>query len=192
MVEVGTGREETGGTSGDVGQDGGAQVRRARPQDAGAVRALLSEAAIWQASRGRMSWQVPFPLAVVRRSIQEGETFTLFRDGALDGTLALSWEDPLFWGDRPPDAGYVHRLAVRRAAAGQGLGASLLAWASARVAARGRRWLRLDCAATNRELRRYYRALGFELVEVATIELPVELGVADPWPSALYQRPVGS
>jgi protein-tyrosine phosphatase len=76
-------------------------------------------------------------------------------------TLALKWNDPTFWGDRPADAGYVHALAVRRAHAGSGLGARLLAWAEEQVAAAGREYLRLDCRAENDELRRYYERQGF-------------------------------
>ena len=57
------------------------------------------------------------------------------------------------------DAGYVHRLAVPRRGTGQGQ--RLLGWAAQQVTDRGRSHLRLDCVATNGELRRYYERLGF-------------------------------
>ncbi len=43
--------------------------------------------------------------------------------------MNLQWSDPFFWGDNDTDAGYVHRLAVRRDHAGRGFGEALLAWA---------------------------------------------------------------
>jgi hypothetical protein len=74
------------------------------------------------------------------------------------GTLVLDWSDPL-WPD-DATAGYLHRLAVRRQAAG--LGSDLLMWAVQEVVRRDRLFLRLDCVASNRRLRGYYEAAGFE------------------------------
>ena len=64
-------------------------------------------------------------------------------------------------GDVPGDAGYVHGLAIRRDFAGKGLGREFLRWAEDRVAASGKKYLRLDCAAENRALNEYYRRAGF-------------------------------
>ena len=77
------------------------------------------------------------------------------------GTLALQWSDDETWGDIPGDAGYVHGLAIRRDFADQGLGRELLRWAEARVAASGKKYLRLDCVAENRALNEYYRRAAF-------------------------------
>lgn len=74
---------------------------------------------------------------------------------------AVGWQDPLVWGEQPPDAGYVHGLLVDRSCAGRGLGRALIGWASRRTLAAGRSILRLDCVATNPWLRGYYADLGF-------------------------------
>ena len=101
------------------------------------------------------------------------------RDGVIVGTLTLTWADPHVWGEQPDDAGYVHGLAIRRDAAGQGIGAAMLAWAGRAVAAAGRPYLRLDCMATNARLRAYYERAGFTQVR----------DVADAnWSASLYQK----
>jgi protein-tyrosine phosphatase len=90
--------------------------------------------------------------------LERGEFYLARVDGEAVGTVALLWQDAAFWGERPPDAGYVHALAVRRAHAGDGLGAKLLDWAEQQAAGAEREYLRLDCPAENVELRGYYEA----------------------------------
>jgi ribosomal protein S18 acetylase RimI-like enzyme len=137
-------------------------VRRAGPADVDEVVAMLSEAARWLLSRGIQQWPDPFPRERVERLVRRGDFYVALLDGEPVATLALQWADPAFWGDQPDDAGYVHGLAVRRTHGGRGLGAMLLDWAEAEVGARGREFLRLDCLAENRALRRYYEEQGFE------------------------------
>ena len=113
---------------------------------------------------------VPFPLDSVRSQIELGEVYLAVGDDAAPlATVTLQWADPRFWGDRPPDAGYVHRLATRRSRAHEGWGARLLEWAEDRVAERGRGFVRLDCLAANAGLRRYYAGLGFRPAGTLTI-----------------------
>jgi ribosomal protein S18 acetylase RimI-like enzyme len=157
------------------------RVVQASPEDVEEVCDLLAEAAAWMRGRGIEQWPRRFPRTQIAESVARGETYLARLGDATAGTLALEWEDPLFWGDRPRDAGYVHRVAVRRAFAGRGLGARLVDWAAERVVARGRRYLRLDCMAQNARLRRYYEELGFEH------RGDVERGK---WRASIYERPV--
>jgi len=74
----------------------------------------------------------------------------------------LLFEDRIFWPEAAPfEAGYVHRLAVRRRAAGSGVARALLAWAESSARERGCRALCLDCSANHPGLARYYAAAGF-------------------------------
>ncbi len=111
------------------------------------------------------------------------------RGRGVDGG-ALQWEDPRFWGDDGTDgrAGYVHRLVVRRAHAGRGLGARILAWADENVRAGGRSHLRLDVVSHNAPLRRYYETAGFEHVRDVTGEWTAPDGTPHTWSTSLYQR----
>ena len=136
------------------------KVERAPAEDVDAVADVLSEAAAWLQSRGIKQWPSPFPAAWVAPSIERGETYLVRKDGAVAGTITLRWEDPAFWGEQPPVAGYVHALAVRRQFAG--IGPEVLDWAADQVRAARRDLLRLDCRTDNAELRRYYERLGFD------------------------------
>jgi hypothetical protein len=61
---------------------------------------------------------------------------------------------------RRADPGEIDQvLAVRRSAAG--LGGRLLDWAAAMATTKDRRFLRLDCVASNHRLRRYYEKARF-------------------------------
>jgi ribosomal protein S18 acetylase RimI-like enzyme len=93
--------------------------------------------------------------------MEREELFVAEIGGKIIGTLTLQWSDPMFWGEQPPDAGYIHRLAVRRDHAGTGLGAALVDWAAVQVRARGRTSLRLDAPADNVRLGELYERLGF-------------------------------
>ena len=98
----------------------------------------------------------------------------------------------MFWGEREADAGYVHRLVVRRDRAGAGLGATILDWAAQQVRAAGREWLRLDVPADNVALCAYYERLGFEYRGDAEGDFTHRDGVVRHWRTRLYERDCGS
>ncbi|MCI4355289.1 MAG: GNAT family N-acetyltransferase, partial [Thermoplasmata archaeon] len=101
-------------------------VRPAGSDDLGTVLAILSAASMWERSHGiEDPWPYPFPADRVTPSIERGEVFLATRAGDPVATINLSWHDPRFWGERPPDAGYVHRLAVRPDHAKEGIGRQL-------------------------------------------------------------------
>jgi protein-tyrosine phosphatase len=156
-------------------------LARANEADAATLVALYDEAGTWLMARGLHQWQPGwYTTAMALDSLRAGhEVYLVRRAGEPVGKLTLQWDDPEMWGERPPDAGYVHGLCVSRAVAGLGLGAALLDCAGQQVVAHGRRWLRLDCMAANPALRAYYERLGFAYCGAAE----------DGW-AALYERPV--
>jgi GNAT superfamily N-acetyltransferase len=161
----------------------GITIERASERDADAVLAILQDAARWLLSRGIEQWRPEhFQREAVLRHIARGEVFVAWRDGTPVGTLSLSWDDPVVWGEQPPIAEYVHGLAISRTEGGRGLGRALLEWASRRTAAAGKSLLRLDCVTANPALRAYYERAGFTHVRDA----------ADwSWSASLYERPTG-
>jgi GNAT superfamily N-acetyltransferase len=138
------------------------QMAQAQPADLDTVLSILEEVAQWLVAKGIDQWQPgSFSRQALAEHIDHGEVYLARRDGEPVGTLMLQWANPVIWGDMPDDAGYVHRLAIRRIVAGQGLGRQLLQWAETTVAATGRRYLRLDCMAENAALNAYYLQAGF-------------------------------
>ena len=156
-------------------------VRRADSRDAEQVEALLAEASTWLASRG-VPWLRDGPGPVPER-IARGEVWAVRAqpDGPLIATVSIDEvPDPELWGEQPPDALYVHRLAVTRAYAGRGIGSLLLDFAGDYTARAGRPWLRLDANKSNARLQAYYAANGFR--HVRTVDLPHRIS------GALFER----
>jgi GNAT superfamily N-acetyltransferase len=138
-------------------------VRRAQQEDAVTVAGLLDEATVWVNDLGFSQWPLPFPRDQLAAAIDRGEVYVVeSEDGEGVATVSMLPDDPEYWGDQPPDAFYVHKLAVRRDQAGRGIGAAIVEWANAEAAEAGRQFLRLDCLADNPGIRDYYEDLGFE------------------------------
>ena len=113
--------------------------------------------------------------------ISRGEVHIGLVDGRAAGTFVLQWSDVFWWGEKPPDAGYVHKFAVRPAYAGQGVGGEMLSWAEARARSMGKRFLRLNCIAADGKIRDYYEKAGF--VRVRDVMGPKAL-------ATLYEKPL--
>lgn len=121
------------------------------------VLTVLDETAAWLASEGVRQWPGRFERAWIEPAIARGETWLVELEGKVAATVTLDWSDALWEEDGP--AGYVHRMAVLRWAAG--LGEEVLSWAARATRAEGRAYLRLDCVASNQRLRGYYESAGF-------------------------------
>jgi len=138
-------------------------VRRAQQEDAVTVAGLLDEATEWVNDLGFSQWPLPFPRDQLAAAIERGEVYVVeSEEGEAVATVSMLHDDPVYWGDQPPDAFYVHKLAVRRDQAGRGIGAAVVEWANAEAAEAGREFLRLDCLGDNPGIRDYYEGLGFE------------------------------
>jgi GNAT superfamily N-acetyltransferase len=154
-------------------------LRRAQPEEIDVVLDVLAAAAAWLRTRGVEQWPERFDADWVMPAVERGDTWLAAHErhgegegeaeaeGDVVGTLVVEWEDELCWAGYPADAGYLHRLAVRRC--GTGLGARLLRWAEEHAAAAGKPFLRLDCVAWNGPLRAYYERAGYEHVGDVTV-----------------------
>lgn len=115
----------------------------------------------------------------IKDSIERGEVYVVKGTGGIVGTITVQWSDRKFWGEVPPDAGYVHKLAIKRSNSGKRLGLRMLQWAESKARAEGKKYLRLDCLATNKTIRLYYEKAGFVHVRDT-----VEPG----WNASLYEK----
>lgn len=156
------------------------EVTLAGPDDVDTVMAVMTEVAQWLITKGMdRQWPPVIPREFIAASVGKGEVYLARLNGGVAATVALQWSDQHIWGDRPDDACYVHRLAVRRQHAGQGLGLMLLRWAESVACQRGKGYLRLDCWAENPVLVRYYANAGFTQVGEVTVGT---------WKGALFER----
>lgn len=159
-------------------------VRRAGPDEAAQVAGILTEAATWLRDKDLWNdWPVPWPVSLVEERMDAAEFYLAHEPGGTAvGTFSLRWDDEDYWGDQPPDAGYLHQLAVLPTMGGRGVGPALLDWVGAEIRRRGRAFLRLDCPVANAGLCAYYDRQGFRRVGERT--------TAGGYHAALYERAV--
>ncbi|MCG8588692.1 MAG: GNAT family N-acetyltransferase [Proteobacteria bacterium] len=124
---------------------------------------ILTEAAAWVRDAGEPLWR-PEQVVVERvaSDCEAGLFFLAWSGATAVGTMRITDADPDFWPEaQPGEAVYLHRLAVRRAAAGGRASTPLLRHASEVASRRGARFLRLDALADRHSLRSVYERFGF-------------------------------
>jgi RimJ/RimL family protein N-acetyltransferase len=164
------------------------RIRRADEDDVAEVLAILAESTAWLKTKGIVQWPDHFPRSVIADAMDRGDLFVATERSVIVATVTLQWSDPAFWGERD-DAGFVHRLAVRRSHAGTGR--AVIEWAEEEVTSVGRSYLGLDCLSGNQRLRRYYEELGFRLVgEIAGPEDHPHSAAHGSWSAALYEKKI--
>lgn len=143
----------------------------ATPADAADIIALRDRLAQWMVDHDIKQW-VPgeYPVEVVAEEAARGEWF-IWRDAAgLAATVRLIWHDPDFWGeDDNTPAGYVHAVMVAPEQRGREVGSRILQFCADHTLANGITLQRLDTAADNLVLRKYYAAQGFTDVREAPL-----------------------
>jgi GNAT superfamily N-acetyltransferase len=141
-------------------------IRWGAAEESGEALAILREAAQWLIDTGRPLWQVEsLQLEAVRRAARGGELVLGFAESQPVATMMLQARDDFYWPNDPPgEALYVHKVAVRRRAAGQHWSSRLIIWARDEARTSGARFLRLDTACRP-ELLSLYRRLGFYVVD---------------------------
>jgi GNAT superfamily N-acetyltransferase len=140
------------------------EIRVAAASEAPLVSQVLSEAVAWLEERGIPLWSAEqVGEAAVAPDVARGHFVLAWHGDLAVGAMRLTPSDPDFWPEAAPgEALYVHRLAVRRVAAGGAVSSELLRWAADRAAASGARYLRLDCETFRARLRAVYERFGFQ------------------------------
>jgi len=137
-------------------------IQSATPAETDIVIDILVDAVRWLESRGLPTWSPDGLADTMPNAVRRGEVYLARIDERPVGTVSIQWADPVYWGQRPDNAGYIHKLAIMRAAAGQQIGAQLLAWSEQMIVARDLPFARLDCHAANPFINHFYQAAGYK------------------------------
>ena len=140
--------------------------------DLDVASSILTEAAHWRMERNIPIWRPEhFTIDLLKPFVERNEMYLAQYEGEAIGLLYFQWEDQRFWPDVPAgESGFLHRIAIRRRVAGQGVLNEMIRWAGEKVKRAGRRYLRLDCDATTTRLCAHYESLGFKLHNIILIE----------------------
>ena len=137
-------------------------LHRATRSSASGIVALRDSLARWQQKQAIQQWS-PGELSIgqVAEQIDLSEWWISSEGNKILAAVRLTDSDELIWPDRNPAAAYIHGLMVDRSLSGQKFGQKILKWAEEEIHAKGCSVVRLDCVATNENLRNYYEKLGY-------------------------------
>lgn len=157
------------------------EIRPASLEEVEVACDILSEAARWLIDRNELLWHLD-ELTPERFHLvaQQGELFLAYLRSRAVGTFTYQFSDPLFWPEVPAGtSAFLHKVAVRREAAGRGVAAAMVDWATVQARAEGLSFLRLDTDFNRPKLRGFYESLGFAYAgEKRLIRLGYPLHVA--------------
>ena len=162
---------------------------QAQLEDAEELTALLVETATWLRSKGSNQWRSLLEgndAHGTTDAVRRGEVFVFRTETEIAAMVILmqqpsAWDTRL-WGERAHSADgalYLHRLAIRRSYAQQGLGAAILRWCETGVRAANKRLIRLDTLAASAPLNALYSGNGY-----------THVGEQDGF--ALYEKPLAA
>ncbi len=157
------------------------EVRKTASNELEDFLSILREAALWLKQGGREMWsdsQLSAERLLKHHSLDD--MYIGYCNGEAAAAMILQEEDAMLWPDlEQKDSLFVHKLAVRRKYAKQGVSEHMMNWAKAHAERAGKDWIRLDCAADRPKLCQFYEKQGFKRVR--------ERVVLGKYPTAFYE-----
>jgi len=146
-------------------------IKQAAISDIAVIEAILLEAVQWMEAIGQPQWKAEnVTWAALSRFFRLEDFYIAYTGGTPAACMALIDHDPAFWPDVPKgEALFLHKVAVRRAYAGQGYLKAMVNFAKAEAARRGLHSLRLDCHRGRQKVRAVYEREGFVCVGEAVL-----------------------
>lgn len=119
---------------------------------------ILREAAQWMIDTGNPNWDPAVFSAETVRQTPDAVVYLALVDGEPAGTLQLVRYDPFFWPNLadPYDALFMHKVAVRRRFAGQGVAYKMFDAVCDLARAEGRPFVRVECRGDRPKLCAFY------------------------------------
>lgn len=166
------------------------RIAKAMPEEAPVAVEILREVSRWLAATGQPLWPAEsFVVGDFERAAACDELILGYEAEPV-ACMLLQKRDEVYWpDDADGEALYLHKIAVRRCASGQGWLGRLIGWAACEAEKAGARYLRLDTA-DREKLVSLYRSYGFWVVDthprrcgaltIVRLELPLrrDLGAA--------------
>ncbi len=140
------------------------QILNSTLADIDAIFELYDEAVALQKKVFNKHWQ-GFDRQVIEKEILELRQWKLVLEGQLAGIFAVTFFDPLIWGDKDlGDSMYLHRIVSHPNFRGKNAVQTIVAWGKNYCQEKGLTYLRLDTWGDNPKLYDYYLKAGFTFV----------------------------
>ncbi|QHT65239.1 GNAT family N-acetyltransferase [Rhodocytophaga rosea] len=125
---------------------------------------ILREVGQWLTASNKEMWQLDTLTAEnLFDEYTLGNCFVMYVDQIPAATFILQWKDPLYYSDVPDNtAGFIHKVAIRRKFAGQGIFAHILDFCRKQCLKRNIYQIQLETDATRPSLMRFYEQYSFQ------------------------------
>lgn len=161
-------------------------LRKATEDDLAVVLEILNAGTVNKMRRGDLAWGMSeHDPNLIRPMVASGKFYIAYAGEIAVGTCAIAWEDTGMWGQQPPEAGYMQRLAIASGQNGQNIGGQMLELLLEEVAKVGRQYLRTAIPSGNAKLRTYYENHGF-----VRADQKVRPPIHPSYPAAYYEKNV--
>lgn len=140
------------------------QVRHISENELEIVISILKEAAYWLKNENKEMWtEAQLSIEALSKNYAVEEMFIGVINYEAAAAMILQSEDSVFWPGSN-DSLFLHKLAVRREYAKQGVSKGMIHWAIRRAKHLNKAFVRLDCAADRPKLCQFYESQGFKKV----------------------------
>ncbi|CEI83696.1 N-acetyltransferase [Oceanobacillus oncorhynchi subsp. incaldanensis] len=146
-------------------------IRNINMEEIDQFASILKEAAEWLKRTNKEMW---YTSELTKEALLEkyalNELFIGFLNGESAGTIIVQEQDHIFWPhENKNDALYLHKIAIRRKYAKEGVSVNLIDWAKQQAKMQLKKYIRLDCAADRPNLCYFYECQGFQQVGQKTV-----------------------
>ena len=146
-------------------------IKQSGAEDIPVIENILLEVVNWLESINQPLWN-PAQVKWERLSKQfsPDNFYIAYIDNIPAGCMALVDYDPFFWPDiEKGDSLFIHKLAVRRFAAGKGISTALFEYAADKCREKNIKTLRLDTDGNRKKVVKVYEDFGFVRVNERTV-----------------------
>jgi ribosomal protein S18 acetylase RimI-like enzyme len=145
-------------------------ITNSTTEDTETIFELYREATEYQKKNGYNEWK-EFDRELIATEIAEKRHWKIVEDGDVACVFSIFYNDPLLWGkDDNEFSIYIHRIATNPKFKGRGLTKTIIDWTKAHCRETGRKYIRMDTWADNKNLASYYEKCGFKIAGYKQID----------------------
>ncbi|HTB31609.1 MAG TPA: GNAT family N-acetyltransferase [Bacteroidia bacterium] len=140
------------------------EILNSTEQDTGTIFELYRSATEYQLANGYNLWK-EFDPELIATEIREKRHWKIIIDGSVACIFSIFYSDPLLWGELDNNHSiYIHRIATNPVFKGKGMTNLIIDWVKSHAKETGRKFIRIDTWADNKNLSAYYIKCGFHVV----------------------------
>jgi hypothetical protein len=140
------------------------QIINSNLEDLDNIFELYRGAIAYQKAKGYNLWN-EFDRKLITEEIKDKRNWKIVIDGQIACMFSVVYSDPLLWAEQDNDFSiYLHRITTNKVFKGRSLMKVIVEWAKQHCKETGRKFIRMDTWADNKNLTDYYIGIGFKVI----------------------------